>query len=57
MAPLLAGIVWMGLYPAPVLQRIEPALNLYLVHLRGGTAVYELGQQPRAAPALVEAGR
>jgi NADH-quinone oxidoreductase subunit M len=57
MAPLLAGIIWMGLYPAPVLQRIEPALNLYLVHLRGGTAVYELGQQPNAAPALVEAER
>jgi len=57
MTPLLAGIIWMGLYPAPVLQRIEPALNLYLVHLRGGTAVYELGQQPKAAPALVEAGR
>ena len=57
MAPLLAGIIWMGLYPAPVLQRIEPALNLYLVHLRGGNAVYELGQQPKAAPSLVEAER
>jgi NADH-quinone oxidoreductase subunit M len=58
MAPLLAGIVWMGLYPAPILQRIEPALNLYLVHLRGGSAVYELGEQPQAAaPTLVEAGR
>jgi hypothetical protein len=47
----------MGLYPAPILQRIEPALNLYLVHLRGGSAVYELGEQPQAAPTLVEAGR
>jgi NADH-quinone oxidoreductase subunit M len=25
MAPLLAGIVWLGVYPAPVLRRMEPA--------------------------------
>jgi NADH-quinone oxidoreductase subunit M len=28
--PLVAGIVWMGLYPRPVLQRIEPAARKYL---------------------------
>ncbi|HQR18169.1 MAG TPA: NADH-quinone oxidoreductase subunit M [Gemmatimonadales bacterium] len=25
LAPLLAGILWLGLYPAPVLRRMEPA--------------------------------
>jgi NADH-quinone oxidoreductase subunit M len=30
MAPLLVGIVWLGLYPAPVLKRMEPAARRYL---------------------------
>jgi len=30
LVPLLAGIVWMGLYPAPVLRRMEPATMQYL---------------------------
>jgi NADH-quinone oxidoreductase subunit M len=28
--PLVAGIVWLGLYPAPVLRRMEPATRRYL---------------------------
>ena len=35
MAPLLAGILWLGLYPAPVLRRMEPASQRYL-QLVGG---------------------
>jgi len=30
LTPLLAGILWMGLYPNPVLRRIEPATRHYL---------------------------
>jgi NADH-quinone oxidoreductase subunit M len=30
LVPLLAGIVWMGLYPRPVLERMEPAARRYL---------------------------
>jgi NADH-quinone oxidoreductase subunit M len=30
MAPLLAGILWLGLYPGPVLRRMEPASQRYL---------------------------
>ena len=30
MVPLLIGIVWMGLYPEPVLRRMEPAARRYL---------------------------
>ena len=28
--PLLLGIVWMGLYPRPVLDRMEPAARRYI---------------------------
>ena len=28
--PLIAGIVWLGLYPGPVLRRMEPAARQYL---------------------------
>lgn len=35
MAPLLAGILWMGLYPTPVLRKIEPAAIRYVEALRG----------------------
>jgi NADH-quinone oxidoreductase subunit M len=30
LAPLLLGIVWMGLAPGPVLRRMEPAARQYL---------------------------
>jgi NADH-quinone oxidoreductase subunit M len=30
MLPLVVGIVWLGLYPAPVLLRMEPATKHYL---------------------------
>jgi NADH-quinone oxidoreductase subunit M len=33
MAPLLAGIVFLGVYPKPVLERIEPAVNELIAHL------------------------
>ena len=29
-ASLVVGIVWLGLYPAPVLRRTEPAARRYL---------------------------
>ena len=33
MAPLLAAIVFLGIYPKPVLERIEPAVDELIVHL------------------------
>lgn len=48
LAPLLAGIVWLGLYPAPVLRRMEPAAAAFVETVRsavpppGGTAVGEV---------------
>ncbi len=33
--PLLIGIVWMGLYPKPVLDKIEPAARRYILMTKG----------------------
>lgn len=30
LAPLIAGILWIGLYPAPILRRMEPSVHRYL---------------------------
>jgi NADH-quinone oxidoreductase subunit M len=35
LAPLIAGIVWMGLYPKPVLDRMEPAAKRYIQTANG----------------------
>ena len=32
--PLLVGIVWLGVYPAPVLRRMEPAVQTFLQQSR-----------------------
>ncbi|MGI9041793.1 MAG: complex I subunit 4 family protein [Gemmatimonadales bacterium] len=46
MLPLLLGIVWLGLYPAPVLRRMEPSTQRYLQMV-----------QPRVgAPSSIEVG-
>lgn len=34
LAPLLAGILWLGLYPAPVLRRMEPTSRQWVESLR-----------------------
>jgi hypothetical protein len=40
----------MGLYPAPVLRRIEPAAVRYIETIKGPTASLEMSQQTRAVP-------
>ncbi|MDZ4673900.1 MAG: NADH-quinone oxidoreductase subunit M [Gemmatimonadota bacterium] len=43
--PLLLGMIWLGLYPKPVLDKMEPASRKYIEHLRiaepvaGNTAI------------------
>jgi NADH-quinone oxidoreductase subunit M len=32
--PLVLGIIWMGLYPKPVLQRMESSAQMYVDHLQ-----------------------
>ena len=33
LAPLLAAIVFLGVYPKPVLERIEPAVDRLIAHV------------------------
>jgi NADH-quinone oxidoreductase subunit M len=49
MVPLLLGILWMGLYPAPILRRLEPAAVRYIEATRGPTRLEDVSQQ---APAV-----
>jgi NADH-quinone oxidoreductase subunit M len=46
--PIVVGIVWLGLYPAPVLRRTESSSQHYLDAA--------LSRTPRAPTALLEAG-
>jgi NADH-quinone oxidoreductase subunit M len=51
MAPLLIGIVWLGLFPGPVLRRMEPATQRFveLVRSRPGVAPNLGAVTPQAA--------
>jgi NADH-quinone oxidoreductase subunit M len=44
--PLLAGIVWMGLFPAPVLRRMESAAAHYVETVRGTLGAITVSQRP-----------
>ena len=46
LAPILAGIIWMGIYPQPVLRRIEPAATRYLERIRGEFGAFEFSAAP-----------
>jgi NADH-quinone oxidoreductase subunit M len=43
--PLLAGIVWMGLFPAPVLRRMESAAAHYVEVVRGTLGAITVSQR------------
>jgi NADH:ubiquinone oxidoreductase subunit 4 (subunit M) len=34
LVPLLLGMIWMGVYPRPVLAKMEPAARQYIESLR-----------------------
>jgi len=51
LAPLVACIVWIGVYPAPILRRIEPAAQALVTQVRqaaGAPPVPERPPQPGA---------
>jgi NADH-quinone oxidoreductase subunit M len=50
MVPLLAGILWMGLYPAPVLRKIEPASIRFIESIRGSQPVQSAAETTPGAP-------
>jgi NADH-quinone oxidoreductase subunit M len=57
MLPILVGIVWLGLYPAPVLRRMEPATRAYLSDTGSpGRAPERTALAPGTGPSA-EAGR
>ena len=53
MLPLIVGIVWLGLYPAPVLRRMEPATRHYLEATAARGAARSV-RRWRLAPAAAE---
>jgi NADH-quinone oxidoreductase subunit M len=52
MAPLLVGIVWLGLFPGPVLRRMEPATRKFVELVRSSpdVSVTRLGAVARPRP-------
>ena len=41
--PLVAGIVWLGLYPGPVLRRMEPSARQFVESTSGVTPARAAG--------------
>jgi NADH-quinone oxidoreductase subunit M len=56
MAPLLAGIVFLGIYPKPVLERIEPAVDDLVAHLEEHTDFREPDTAGHEEPVAAEGG-
>jgi NADH-quinone oxidoreductase subunit M len=45
--PLVAAIIWLGVYPAPVLRRMEGSAQLLVNRVQGGGSVATVGQAGR----------
>jgi NADH-quinone oxidoreductase subunit M len=41
LAPLIAAIIWLGVYPKPVLDRMQPAAERFVEQVRGGANAAE----------------
>jgi NADH-quinone oxidoreductase subunit M len=54
MLPLLAGIFFLGIYPKPVLERIEPSVDVLIAHLEDHTDYRE--PDPVEPPTPAEPG-
>jgi hypothetical protein len=63
MLPLIVGIVWLGLYPKPVLDRMEPASRRFLEAAAPGVGPKAQASLPvreaaiRSQPGSAEAAR
>jgi NADH-quinone oxidoreductase subunit M len=47
LVPLLIVIVWLGVYPAPVLRRMEPTSQMLIDRVQGHSTVARLSEGPR----------
>jgi NADH-quinone oxidoreductase subunit M len=54
MAPLLVAILFLGIYPKPVLERIEPAVDRLIAHVESHTD-YRQPAVAREGPTAVQA--
>ncbi|HXF95561.1 MAG TPA: hypothetical protein VNI61_05615, partial [Gemmatimonadales bacterium] len=50
LAPILACIFWIGLYPKPILQRMEPAARRFIETVRPGPGPAAAGSAVPAPP-------
>jgi NADH-quinone oxidoreductase subunit M len=53
-APLVGLIVFLGVYPKPMLERIEPSVNALLQHVGEVVPGFAEEQGPSVSPATVE---
>jgi NADH-quinone oxidoreductase subunit M len=56
MAPLLALIVFLGVYPKPMLERVEPAVDRLIAHIEERTDYVQPGVAREGVPAVAEVG-
>ena len=56
MAPLLAGIVFLGVYPKPVLDRIEPSVEELITHVEDNSDYRQPSTSSEAAETEAEVG-
>jgi NADH-quinone oxidoreductase subunit M len=56
MLPLIILMFWIGLYPKPFLERIEPTVEHYITHIQERHQAYLQGVAPRHAEHLVPSG-
>ncbi|MEO8577433.1 MAG: NADH-quinone oxidoreductase subunit M [Gemmatimonadales bacterium] len=57
MAPLVAVIIWLGIYPAPVLRRMETASRALVTRVEQGAQAAARGSPVIVAESAAEAGR
>ena len=59
MAPLIILIVFLGVYPKPVLDRINPSVNQLIAHVESSTGHYAAvgGRQGRGGDEVIAAAR
>jgi NADH-quinone oxidoreductase subunit M len=51
--PLVVGIVWLGLFPGPVLRRMEPASQRFVELVQPGALASEAGRAPVVKQGMV----
>jgi NADH-quinone oxidoreductase subunit M len=56
LVPFVVGIVFLGVYPKPVLERMEPAIDRLVQHVDEGAPQFEAPAPSQAVPSAEEGG-